>query len=372
MKALVTGFVAFIGAISTAAIAGTIVLTENGTQVATCTVSTSTIDASGNIQATVTNCTLANVPPPETVAGPDLVVNSPTGAALADGSGLYNFGTDIAGDGTPQLAKTFTMLNNGDAELTGVAVTIGGTHASDYTLSIAPPTTIAAGSSASFQIQFGASAAGTRSASLSIANNINSTKNPYTFSLLGTGEDAGVVPTGTDPGVGAGLWVPEDGLVVVDQSMGDDKTTYVPGCVNGRNWVTTDCDFSAFATDSYAGTNYNITANLGQTVSVRFEPTSTTGQAYYYPTRLYVKGQAGGNIYRNVVVSLSPTPGDFSMTGACKYESQGEAATIFIGPNHCAISPANDIYYLNIKPLESCTGLGCVFKVYNAAFVDIQ
>ena len=66
---------------------------------------------------------------------------------------------------------------------------ISGAHASDFSVTSIPGNTIApGGGTTTFQIAFDPSAAGVRSAEISIAND-DFDENPYNFSILGTGEE---------------------------------------------------------------------------------------------------------------------------------------------------------------------------------------
>ncbi len=86
------------------------------------------------------------------------------------------------------ISRTFTIENTGTSTLTlgANAVTLSGTHAADFTVTSQPTTTVAASGSTSVTVLFDPSALGTRSATLSIANN-DADENPYTFAISGTG-----------------------------------------------------------------------------------------------------------------------------------------------------------------------------------------
>ncbi len=109
------------------------------------------------------------------------------------------------GDGTPSLTdhtqfggarvaggtvvRTFTIRNPGTAvlNLTGTPkVVLSGTHAGDFSVTTVPTSPVAIGGSTTFQVTFNPRAIGTRSATLSIANN-DSNEAPYTFSIQGAG-----------------------------------------------------------------------------------------------------------------------------------------------------------------------------------------
>jgi hypothetical protein len=85
------------------------------------------------------------------------------------------------------IVRTFTIQNTGTATLNISGVTIGGTHAADYTVTSAPAATVAAAGSTTFQVTFNPSADGLRDATISIANN-DADENPYNYSINGTGD----------------------------------------------------------------------------------------------------------------------------------------------------------------------------------------
>jgi hypothetical protein len=125
---------------------------------------------------------------------------APEIAVLGNGMGI------ASGDTTPNLAdhtdfgsavlsvgsmkRTFTIANLGAVELTlsgTPSVVIGGVNAADFSITAEPVSPIAAGDgSTTFEITFEPSAAGSRSATISIAND-DSNETPYTFSIRGMG-----------------------------------------------------------------------------------------------------------------------------------------------------------------------------------------
>ncbi len=92
--------------------------------------------------------------------------------------------------GATSRIVTYTILNTGPAQLnlTGAwpLVSITGSHAGDFSVHTAPSSIIAAGGSTTFQIAFNPLTSGTRSASLTIANN-DLDESSYTFDIEGTG-----------------------------------------------------------------------------------------------------------------------------------------------------------------------------------------
>jgi hypothetical protein len=87
--------------------------------------------------------------------------------------------------GSNNFTRTFTIKNTGVGVLTVGTITIGGPNAADFTVTTAPASTIASGSSTTFVITFNPAAGGTSIASVSIANS-DSDENPYDFNIQGT------------------------------------------------------------------------------------------------------------------------------------------------------------------------------------------
>jgi phosphodiesterase/alkaline phosphatase D-like protein len=123
------------------------------------------------------------------------------GQSITDGDAVpttadhTDFGSTGVNSGT--VVRTFTIENTGVAalNLTGSNpyVSISGTNASDFSITGTPSSTIAASGSTTFDVTFNPTATGTRTASLSIAND-DSDENPYNFNIQGTGYNA---PTAT-------------------------------------------------------------------------------------------------------------------------------------------------------------------------------
>jgi hypothetical protein len=113
-----------------------------------------------------------------------LIANGDTTPDPADHT---DFGSvDIA---SATVTRTFTISNTGDGALTlsgSPLVALSGSGA--FTVSTQPASSIAAGESITFAVVFDPSAEGVVTATVSIANN-DSDKNPFTFTIHGTGTD---------------------------------------------------------------------------------------------------------------------------------------------------------------------------------------
>lgn len=98
-----------------------------------------------------------------------------------------DFGPALVNGGA--VVRSFTITNSGAGMLSltnSPEIAVSGTHATDFTVTLAPAATVAANETTTFQITFNPSANGTRTASLSIANN-DADESPYIFSIQGSG-----------------------------------------------------------------------------------------------------------------------------------------------------------------------------------------
>jgi 6-phosphogluconolactonase (cycloisomerase 2 family) len=125
---------------------------------------------------------------------PEMDITGFSGRSIADGdvtpdlADNTDFGTVAFSGGAKDI--TYIIRNSGNAKLnlTGTPrVVLGGANAADFTLTAdAAPTIAPGGGTTFFTLTFAPSAGGTRSATVSIANN-DSNENPYTYSVQGTG-----------------------------------------------------------------------------------------------------------------------------------------------------------------------------------------
>ena len=155
-----------------------------------------------------------------TTSGPEINITG-NGTSIADGDAtptttdLTDFGSVAAASGT--IARTFTIQNTGTAALAlsdaSPYVSITGTNAADFSLTSTPSSTIAAAGSTTFEITFDPSAVGTRTATVSIAND-DGNENPYTFAIQGVGTNA----TPTVSGLPTSVTAAEDTASDIDLS----------------------------------------------------------------------------------------------------------------------------------------------------------
>jgi len=119
-------------------------------------------------------------------AGTQTVSLTGTGTGTANVSltpSRFNFGS--VGVGNSSAPKAFTLSNGNSAALTGIAVSLTGANAGDFSQTNNCGTTLAANSSCTINVTFTPSAYGARSATLKV----NDSAGTQTSSLAGTGAD---------------------------------------------------------------------------------------------------------------------------------------------------------------------------------------
>jgi hypothetical protein len=187
-----------------------------------------------------------------------------------------DFGSVTVASGT--VVRTFTIQNTGTStlSLTGSSpyVTIGGTNAADFSVTTIPSASIAASGSTTFQVTFDPSAIGTRTATLSIAND-DADETPYDFSIQGTGtapemdmkQGVTAIADGGSYAFGSQLLSSNTDVVFTIENSGTSSLTLTtPIAIGGAN-------ADQFSLQAQPGSP--VAASGSTTFTVRFTPTST-------------------------------------------------------------------------------------------------
>ncbi len=124
-----------------------------------------------------------------TVTGPEINIRG-NATTIVDGDTTPSV-TDDTDFGTVAIilasqTNTFTIQNLGTSALSVGAINITGLHAGDFSVTSSPSSSVGASGSTTFDITFDPSAAGLRTASVSIVNG-DSNENPYNFNIQGNG-----------------------------------------------------------------------------------------------------------------------------------------------------------------------------------------
>jgi len=120
---------------------------------------------------------------------PEIEVASPSWTVLVDGVSLLDSGSVVLGNDGP--VQTITVRNVGDADLTGIAVSLAaslvGANAADFVGDFSGVTaTLAPGASFTFSVTFHPSSVGVKTAAVHIASS-DADENPFDVALQGTG-----------------------------------------------------------------------------------------------------------------------------------------------------------------------------------------
>lgn len=153
--------------------------------------------------------------------------------------------------GSTSEPKTFTIESIGtvDLQLSGTPkVVLGGANPGDFSVSVQPTSPVAAaGGTTTFEISFTPSAVGTRTAIVSIANG-DTSQNPYTFIIQGTGNGSSISITGN------GNIIPNNNTTI----SATDNTFLGYANLNTSN--TNQTTFREFVVSNSGTTNLEISA----------------------------------------------------------------------------------------------------------------
>ena len=102
-------------------------------------------------------------------AKPQIAVEQPFKTNLVDGKDKRDFGSASVGIG--KVKKTFTIRNNGTADLKGFKITNNGANPADFVVAAPTTTTVPPGGSTTFTVTFKPKAIGVRNTTVHISSN---------------------------------------------------------------------------------------------------------------------------------------------------------------------------------------------------------
>lgn len=217
---------------------------------------------------------------------PDIAMEAPTGTAVLVGASIPPFGPIYPGQSAD---LSLTLRNDGVVELGGIAATITGPDAGQFSLPGSVPSSLAAGTSSGFGIRFTPTSGGAKTATLSIASD-DPDENPFTLTLTGT------VALPTVSVAAAPESVAEDGVAILAYTLTRNGPTAAP--------LTVDFAVSgsaAFGTDYTQSGADSFSASAG---SVTFASGSVTALVTLDPT-----ADAGFEAEETAILTLSPGAG---------------------------------------------------------------
>lgn len=193
---------------------------------------------------------------------PEIVLEEPAGTDLASG-GSRSFGTILLGNAA---FLQFTLRNTGDGPLalTGSPrVALSGPDAGFFQVQSQPTSTVAAGASTTFTVAFLPSAAGAKSATLTIAND-DSDESPFTIGLSGTALSSNMDTDGDGLNDAAEFWMSPLGF---DWQV--SQPSLVSALYTGANaaglYTVQDVQASPGTFGLYSQTQYDANRAAGQT-----------------------------------------------------------------------------------------------------------
>ena len=148
---------------------------------------------------------------PSVEVNPEIEVEQPAGTGLTDGAAAVGFGVVPTG---ALSSHTFTIRNSGTSLLTGLAVTVDGSNASEFTSGSLAASVLEPGTSMTFTVSFTPGALGSRTADLHIASS-DIDENPFDIHLSGeavpltfTDTGSSITITGSSPKALGALTIP--------------------------------------------------------------------------------------------------------------------------------------------------------------------
>ncbi|MDT0559405.1 choice-of-anchor D domain-containing protein [Ichthyenterobacterium sp. W332] len=266
---------------------------------------------------------------------------------------------DVVESGGATNVNTFTIENTGTASLSVGAITISGTHASDFTVTSSPASSVTAGGSTSFDITFNPSAIGLRTASVSIVNG-DSNENPYNFNIQGTGTLPSYCTSNGNLTYDTGVTRVQ--FNTIDNSDGSPKDNAYE-------------DFTAINTNVNQSTSYNLSVNVdtdgnytvhawawidwnqngdfgdaGEAYDLGDVTNVSNGATDLSPLSITIPGTASLGTTRMRVSAKFGTDPSYCETG---FDGEVEDYTIIVDP--AAASPEMDVYGNGLQIVDGDT-----------------
>jgi len=203
---------------------------------------------------------------------------------ILDGTGTYTFSN--VQEGNSGSAVQFRIQNLGDADLTlsgSPIINLGGTNADQFNVSVQPASsTITSGNSITFSVVFSPTTAGSKSATISFANN-DSDENPYNFAISGVAtatpapeinvqqNSTDIASAGTYSGIGSvRIGTTSSTTTFTIQNIGN-ATLNLSG---SPNVAISGSDAAMFSVVSQPSVS-TVSSSGSTTFTVNFSPTST-------------------------------------------------------------------------------------------------
>jgi len=206
-------------------------------------------------------------------SAPLIVVEQPAGTGLTDGASTVDFGSVNV---ESPAERTFTIRNDGTADLTGLALSKSGTHSEDYDHGSLSTATLAPGASTTFTVTFTPGAAGTRTAALQIASN-DTVRNPFDINLTGNGLGPGtLVVTDSDGLTSSGNIGGPFSPTSIQYTLSNPGGTSINWSAgNIANWLTLSSPSGTLASGANTTVTVSINSNANSLTAGNYNDTVT-------------------------------------------------------------------------------------------------
>jgi hypothetical protein len=246
------------------------------TQTNTCPVSPATLAMGGNcmvnaaFKPTATGVRNGVITVTHQLAGsPQSVALSGTGVApiVTLGGNSISFGNQNVG--TTSNAQMVSLSNTGTATLTISSIATSGTNPSDFAQTNTCGGSVAAGANCSISVTFKPTAAGSRSASVTITD--NAAGSPQSVALTGTGVTPAVMLSATSLNFGGQL------ITTASTAQNVTLTNNGTATLNISSIAIASANSGDFSETNTCGASVAAAGNC--TISVTFKPTATGSRA---------------------------------------------------------------------------------------------
>jgi len=266
------------------------------------------------------------------------------GTSFASGSTYSGFASTAVGGNN---VKTFTIQNTGGTALTVSAIALSGTNAADYAVSaLTPSSPVAANGSATFTVTFSPSAAGTRTAVLTITNN-DSDEGSYVVNLSAVGTtgtpnpEINVQVGGVDYLSGTSTYAfgttqigtPVNATFTVQNTSSTDVLTVSSQAVTGSSGA----GFSLSST-----TGYTVAPNSTATFTATFNPTSNGSKTGTITINSDDQDEAA---YTIALTGTAATPPSLTAASASTLLVGVPSVVIFSGTNFVTTAGGTTVNY---------------------------
>lgn len=232
-------------------------------------------------------------------SAPEISVFNDYGGGLADGSTTsQSIGNTAIGESSE---RSFTIKNEGFAQLGGLSFTLDGAHSADFSISSPPATALAPTASTSFTVRFAPSAAGARTATLRLGSN-DANESPFDILLSGTGFVA----------------VPEINVVTNYESLVDGASSVAFGSIPATGSSKVWFGIHSEGTGSLKGVSVTIDGTHAGDFTVLQTPPSTIAASQYEVLEVRFSPSATGSRTAQLHIAsndANENPFDITLTG---------------------------------------------------------